>query len=79
MTIVGRGGGTLPTGSPELPLQWSASRISYGTPAELREVVELARAGAIQIEVERLSLDDALDGYRRLRESSVVGRAVVVP
>ena len=79
VTIVGRGGGSFPTGSPELPLQWSASRISYGTPAELREVVALARDGAIQIEVERLSLDDALDGYRRLRESSVVGRAVVVP
>jgi propanol-preferring alcohol dehydrogenase len=77
--IVGRGGGTLPTGAGILPLQWSASRVSYGTLSELRDVVELARAGAIHIEVERMPLDDALDGYRRLRETSILGRGVVVP
>jgi len=79
VTIVGRGGGTFPTGLPDIPFEWSASRISYGTLPELREVVELARTGVIQVEVERLSLDGALDGYRRLREGAVVGRAVVVP
>jgi propanol-preferring alcohol dehydrogenase len=79
VTIVGLGGGSFPTASRALPNQWSASRISYGTIPELREVVELARDGAIRIEVERLSLDDALDGYRRLRKSAVVGRAVAVP
>jgi alcohol dehydrogenase, propanol-preferring len=79
VTIVGRGGGTFPTASTDLPLQWSASRISYGTLPELREVVELARAGVFEIELERLSLDAAIDGYRRLRESAIVGRAVVVP
>jgi propanol-preferring alcohol dehydrogenase len=79
VTIVGLGSGSFPTASRALPRQWSASRISYGTIPELREVVELARDGAIRIEVERLSLDDALDGYRRLRESAVVGRAVAVP
>jgi propanol-preferring alcohol dehydrogenase len=79
VTIVGIGGGSFPTASAALPRQWSASRISYGTLPELREVVELARAGTIHIEVERLALDDALDGYRRLRESAVVGRAVAVP
>jgi alcohol dehydrogenase, propanol-preferring len=79
VTIVGLGGGSFPTASKELPRQWSASRVSYGTLPELREVVELARAGVFEIEVERLSLDDAVDGYRRLRDSAVVGRAVVVP
>jgi propanol-preferring alcohol dehydrogenase len=79
VTIVGLGGGSFPTASRALPRQWSASRISYGTIPELREVVELARDGAIRIEIERLSLDDALDGYRRLRKSAVVGRAVAVP
>jgi propanol-preferring alcohol dehydrogenase len=79
VTIVGRGGGTFPTASNVLPLQWSASRISGGTLPELREVVELARAGVFELELERLSLDGAVDGYRRLRESAVVGRAVVVP
>jgi alcohol dehydrogenase, propanol-preferring len=79
VTIVGRGGGTFPTASKELPLQWSASRNSGGTLPELQEVVDLAHAGVFEIEVERLSLDDAVDGYRRLRASAVVGRAVVVP
>jgi len=43
------------------------------------EVVELARAGAIHAEVQRLSLDDAVEGYRRLERGEVIGRAVVVP
>ena len=36
-------------------------------------------AGAIEIEVERAPLDDALEGYRRLHDGEVEGRAVVVP
>ncbi len=79
VTIVGLGGGTFPTASKKLPRQWSVSRNSGGTLPELREVVELARAGVFDIELERLSLDGAIDGYRRLRDSAVVGRAVVVP
>lgn len=79
VAIVGFGGGSFPTASSELPRQWSAGRTSYGTVPELHEVVELARAGAVRIEVERLALEDALDGYRRLRESRVVGRAVALP
>ena len=39
----------------------------------------LARAGSIRIEVERFALDEAIDGYRRLRDGDVDGRAVVVP
>jgi D-arabinose 1-dehydrogenase-like Zn-dependent alcohol dehydrogenase len=42
-------------------------------------VVALARAGEIEIEVEQITLEDAVDGYRRLREGEVVGRAVAVP
>jgi D-arabinose 1-dehydrogenase-like Zn-dependent alcohol dehydrogenase len=45
----------------------------------LHEVVSLARAGALEVEVERLRLDEAVDGYRRLREGAVIGRAVVIP
>jgi hypothetical protein len=33
----------------------------------------------LEIEAERLGLDEAVEGYRRLRAGSVVGRAVVVP
>jgi propanol-preferring alcohol dehydrogenase len=45
---------------------------------ELHEVVALAAAGRIEIEVERLALEDTVEGYRRLRRGEVAGRAVVV-
>jgi hypothetical protein len=31
------------------------------------------------MEVERLRLEETIDGYRRLRDGDIVGRAVVVP
>ena len=62
-----------------LPLEWSVSRISNGTVPELQEVVELARRGDISLEVERIGLEDVIATYDRLREGSVVGRAVAIP
>jgi propanol-preferring alcohol dehydrogenase len=41
--------------------------------------VALARAGTIRIDVERFGLEQAIDGYRRLRNGDVDGRAVVLP
>jgi propanol-preferring alcohol dehydrogenase len=79
VAMVGLGGGTFPMEFGTLPLEWSVTRPSWGTLPELHEVVALARAGAIQIEVERLRLDETIDGYRRLRDGDIVGRAVVVP
>ena len=79
VTMVGLGGGTFPMAFGSVPFGASVSRPSWGTLPELREVIALARAGAISVEVERLSLDGALDGYRSLRDGEVFGRAVVVP
>jgi alcohol dehydrogenase, propanol-preferring len=42
------------------------------------EVLDLARAGAVHVEVEKYSLDEAPEAYRRLHEGAVRGRAVVV-
>jgi propanol-preferring alcohol dehydrogenase len=61
------------------PLEWSLRRPSWGTLPELHEVVALARSGAIEIAIERLALDDAVDGYRRLHDGAVEGRAVAIP
>ena len=79
ISMVGLGGGALPMTFGTLPLEWSLRRPSWGTLPELHEVVALARAGALEIEVERLRLEDAIEGYRRLGRGEVTGRAVVVP
>jgi propanol-preferring alcohol dehydrogenase len=79
LAAVGHAGGSLPAPVSRLPYDASVSRPSWGTLPELHEVVALATAGAISIETERLSLGDTLEGYGRLREGSVTGRAVVVP
>jgi propanol-preferring alcohol dehydrogenase len=77
VTPVGNAGGTFPMKG--LPLEWSVSRISNGTIPELHEVVALARRGDIELEVEPLPLEDALEGYRRMRDGELVGRAVAIP
>jgi propanol-preferring alcohol dehydrogenase len=79
VVMVGLGGGTFPMAFGTVPLEWSLRRPSWGTLPEMHEVVALARTGAIEMQVERLALEDALDGYRRLHDGAVVGRAVVVP
>jgi propanol-preferring alcohol dehydrogenase len=78
-TMIGLGGGTFPMTFGRIPFGASVSRPSWGTLPELHEVVSLARSGAIEAGVERLRLDDAVEGYRRLRAGAVAGRAVVVP
>ncbi len=78
VSIVGSGGSSFPTAIGTVPLEWSAGRPRWGTLPELHEVVALARAGRLEIEVERLRLDETIEGYRRLRRGDVAGRAVVV-
>lgn len=79
VALVGLGGGSFPMTFGSVPLEWSLRRPSWGTLPELHEVVALARDGTIRIPVERLALEDAIDGYRRLHDGEVDGRAVVVP
>ena len=52
---------------------------NWGTRAELAEVVELARAGVVQIEIERVRLDEVPAAYERLEAGDVKGRVVAVP
>ena len=78
-SIVGVGGGSFPLAFGKVPLGASASRPTWGSLPELHEVVALARAGAITLDVEELGLVDAVEGYRRLRDGAIAGRAVVVP
>ena len=50
-----------------------------GTRPELIEVLDLARAGLIDVETERFPLEDGPKAYERLRARTLRGRAVLVP
>ncbi len=77
--IVGIGGGVLPTGFFSTPFGASVRAPYWGTRTEFMEVLDLARTGAVHVEVERYGMDQAVEAYRRLHAGEVRGRAVVVP
>jgi propanol-preferring alcohol dehydrogenase len=79
VAILGVGGGTLPLRFGAIPFETPVVLSNWGTRTELAEVVALARAGALQIEVERVALDEVPAAYRRLEAGAVRGRVVAVP
>ena len=81
MTIVGIGDPTASArvGFGQQAHEVSAAAIYWGGRHELIELVDLARAGVIEVTTERFSLADGVEAYRRMAEGSLIGRAVVVP
>ena len=79
VTFVGRGGGELRVAPGLLPYETTVRMPTWGTIAELAEVVALAITGKIHSETEVYDLDDAVSAYGKLRQGEVLGRAVVVP
>ena len=79
VTFVGRGGGELRVAPGLIPYESTVRMPTWGSVAELAEVVALAAAGAIHSEAEVYSLDDVVGAYGKLRRGDVLGRAVVVP
>ncbi|XVX20274.1 NAD(P)-dependent alcohol dehydrogenase [Actinomycetota bacterium] len=79
LTVVGIGGGTYPWNFFAVPYEVNFSSTYWGTIEDLHEVVAMYRAGQIVPSVERYSLDDALEAYRKLRDGELSARAVVVP
>jgi propanol-preferring alcohol dehydrogenase len=79
IVVIGVGGGTLPFRFGAIPNETSAIFSNWGTRAELAEVVDLARAGVIGIEVERVALGEVPAAYARLEAGDVRGRVVAVP
>lgn len=77
--VVGIAGGTLPLTFGTLPFDASIAHPYWGSRIELVEVLELARSGRIRAHVERFPLVRAADAYRRMREGSLDGRAVITP
>ena len=79
VSIVGMAGGTFPMRHGGVPMETSVVISNWGTRAELAEVVALARAGAIRLDVERVGLSDVVAAYGRLERGEVRGRVVAVP
>lgn len=79
VTIVGLGGGTMTLGFGTIAFD-AAVRIPYwGSRSELIEVLDLARAGKIGVEVQTYRLDEGTKAYEDLSSGAIRGRAVLVP
>ncbi len=79
IAIIGVARGSVPVGYLTLPFDVSVRVVNWGTRSEMIEVVQLARSGAIRIEVERFSLAEATRAYDKLHAGKIKGRAVLVP
>jgi propanol-preferring alcohol dehydrogenase len=79
LVIIGLALGTLPVGFFALPYGAQITTSYWGTVTELMELIPLARAGRLHLDIETFPLDHALDAFERLRQGEISGRAVVVP
>jgi alcohol dehydrogenase, propanol-preferring len=79
LTILGVGGGTLPVNFGLLPYEASVQTSYWGSATELIEVLDLARAGRIEVRTETFPLERATEAYDRLAAGEIQGRAVVTP
>lgn len=79
LTIVGIGGGALPVGYGSIANDVAVRVPYWGSRSEFLEVLELARTGAINVEVETYSLDEGPQAYERLHNGKIRGRGVIVP
>ncbi|MEE4024849.1 NAD(P)-dependent alcohol dehydrogenase [Gordonia sp. PKS22-38] len=81
VVIVGLGDGeaAAKVGMFAQPQEVSVRAPYWGSRSELIEVINLARDGVLDVAVEKFSLDDGVDAYRKLAANELRGRAVVVP
>lgn len=78
-TVVGISGGTHEFSFFTTPYESYVTNTYWGSVTELWEVVDMYKAGQIRPDVERFSMDDALEAYRKLEAGEINGRAVVTP
>ncbi|WP_024805752.1 NAD(P)-dependent alcohol dehydrogenase [Nocardia sp. BMG51109] len=79
VTIVGIAGGSLPVGLGTVPFEVTVTAPYWGSRGELREVLDLARAGAVEVHVETFAMDEAPLAYERLHAGKINGRAMILP
>ncbi len=79
LIVVGIAGGVVEWSFFTSPWEATISNTYWGTVEDLYEVVAMYRAGQVRPDIERFSMDDALEAYRRLEAGELTGRAVVTP
>jgi propanol-preferring alcohol dehydrogenase len=79
IAIVGAGGGTAKISWGLLPLECDFYIPMAASISDLHEVVALAEAGEVRVEVELFDFDHAPDAYERFRRGDLRSRAVVTP
>jgi propanol-preferring alcohol dehydrogenase len=77
VVIAGIGGGEVGVGWHSIPMNAHIINTMGFTPADLMEVVTLARAGTIEVAATHFGFDDIASGLAALQDASVRGRAVV--
>jgi len=78
--VVGIGGGTYEVSfNPLLGSEIAVTNVFWGSINQLRDVIDLAAAGRLEIDVEQVGFDDLTDTYERLEAGGVDRRAVLVP
>ncbi len=79
VSLVGEAGGRFEFGFDRVPVEASLQTTAWGSMADLREVVRLAKRGRIRWTVERMPLAAASEAHDRLAEGRVAGRIVLIP
>lgn len=80
LVIVGIGGGQVSLmWNPVFPSEVSYATVYWGSIAELREVVELAERGKIDIRVEKIGFDELIPTFDRMKKGELGRRAVLCP
>lgn len=79
LTVVGIAGGVTEWSFFTNPYEAEITNTYWGTIEELHEVVAMYRAGQIVPDIEKYTLDQAPEAYRKLESGQLTGRAVVVP
>ena len=79
LTVVGIAGGVTEWSFFSSPYESTITNTYWGTIEDLYNVAAMYRAGQIRPDVERFTLEDALEAYQRLESGHISGRAVVTP
>jgi propanol-preferring alcohol dehydrogenase len=79
ISLVGEAGGELTFSFESLPPEASLSTTSWGSPDDLRDVIQLARRHSLHWKVEQMPLREAAAAHDRLAAGQVPGRLVLVP